>query len=75
MCPCGEKDYGIYDIYLDSEQYMGYSYNTSTSTRRTKYICEECNFRYVIVETSGKKYYEVNRDENFENGMIIKINF
>lgn len=72
VCPCGEKDYGINDIYLDSEQYMGYSYNTSTSTRRTKYICEECNFRYVIVETSGQKYYEVNCDENFENGIIIK---
>ena len=37
-----------------------------------KYICEECNFRYVIVETSGQKYYEVNCDENFENGIIIK---
>lgn len=71
-CACGEIDYGIEDVHVDSRECVGSQYNVETSTRRTKYICTDCNFRYVMIEVGYDRYYEVNCDENFENGEIIK---
>ena len=72
VCPCGEVDYGIEEFHVDSREYIDYEYIEETSTKRTKYICEDCNFRYIMIQVGYDKYYEVNCDENFENGVIIK---